>query len=61
MKRKIVPEIVKRREILSVSPDDKIIDVAAKMVDTHVAAVKMSLEEDVQETGAFVFGKQYGA
>ena len=25
------------------------------------AAVKMSLEEDVQETEAFVFGKQYGA
>ncbi len=32
MKRKIVPDIVKRREIISVSP-------AAKMVDAHVAAL----------------------
>ena len=39
MKRKIVPDIVKRREIKSVSPDDKIIDAAAKMVDAHVAAL----------------------
>ncbi len=148
MKREIVPDIVKPREIISVSRDDKIIDAAAKMVDAHVAplvvfddkenlvgivterdmthrvvakgvdtrtttvsetmtenpdtltpdnfamealdvmhsrhfrhlpvtdgskvigmvsirdlfaAVKMSLEEDVQETEAFVFGKQYGA
>ncbi len=51
MKRKIVPDIVRRREIVSVSPDDKIID----------AAVKISLEEDVHETEAFVLGKQYGA
>ncbi len=99
MKRKIVPDIVKPREIISVSREDKIIDAAAKMVDAHVAAlvvfddkenlvgivterdmthrvvakglvacirdlfaaVKMSLEEDVQETEAFVFGDQYGA
>ncbi len=136
MKRKIVPDIVKPREIISVSRDDKIIDAAAKMIDAHVAAlvvfddkenlvgivterdmthrvvargldtpttttvseimtenpdtgqfrhggarrdaipafpalagngrdlfaaVKMSLEEDVQETEAFVFGKRYGA
>ncbi len=141
MKRKIVPDIVKRREIIPVSPDDTLIDAAAKMVDALVvfddkenlfgivterdmthrvvldtrtttvseimtenpdalspdnfamealdvmqsrhfrrlpvtdgskvigmvsirdlfAAVKMSLEEDVQETEAFVFGKQYGA
>ena len=39
MKRKIVPDIVKRREIISVSPDDKIIDAAAKMLDAHVAAL----------------------
>ena len=39
MKRKIVPDIVKPREIISVSRDDKIIDAAAKMVDAHVAAV----------------------
>ncbi len=32
MKRKIVPDIVKPREIISVSP-------AAKMVDAHVAAL----------------------
>ncbi len=39
MKRKIVPDIVKPREIISVSRDDKIIDAAAKMVDAHVAAL----------------------
>ena len=32
MKRKIMPDIVKPREIISVSPDDKIID-------AHVAAL----------------------
>ncbi len=39
MKRKIMPDIVKPREIISVSPDDKIIDAAAKMVDVHVTAL----------------------
>ncbi len=39
MKRKTVPDIVKHREIISVSPDDNIIDAAAKMVDAHVAAL----------------------
>ena len=39
MKRKIVPDIVKRREIISVSPDDKIIGAAAKLVAAHVAAL----------------------
>ena len=143
-----MPDIVKPREIISVSRDDKIIDATAKMADAHVAAlvvfddkenlvgivterdmthrvvakgldtrtttvseimtenpdtltpddfamealdvmqsrhfrhlpvtdgskvigmvairdlfaaVKMSLEEDIQETEAFVFGDQYGA
>ena len=39
MKRKIVPDIVKPREIISVSRDDKIIDATAKMADAHVAAL----------------------
>lgn len=39
MNRKIVPDIVKPREIISVSPDDNIIDSAVKMVDAHVAAL----------------------
>ncbi len=39
MKRKIVPDIVRRREIVPVSPDDKITNAAAKMVDHHVAAL----------------------
>ena len=39
MKRKIVPDIVKPREVISASPDDTIIDTAAKMVDAHVAAL----------------------
>ena len=46
MKRKIVPDIVKRREIISVSPDDKIIDAAAKMVDAHVAALVVSDDKE---------------
>ncbi len=39
MKRKIVPDIVRRRKIISVPPDDTIIDAAAKMVEAHVAAL----------------------
>ncbi len=39
MKGKIVPGIVKPREIIFVSRDDKIIDAAAKMVDAHAAVV----------------------
>ncbi len=39
MKRKIVPDIVKPREVISISPDDTIIDAAAKMVDSYVAAL----------------------
>ncbi len=120
MKGKIVPGIVKPREIISVSRDDKIITapwyhrVVAKGLDTRTtavseittenpdtltpddfamealevmqsrhfrhlpvtdggkaigmvpirdlfAAVKMFLEEDIQATGALVFGDQYGA
>ena len=38
-KRQIVPDIIKPREIISASPDDKIIDAATKMVDAHVAAL----------------------
>ena len=46
MKRKIVPDIVKPREVISVSKDDTIIDAAAKMVDAHVAALVVTDDKD---------------
>ena len=39
MKRKIVPDIVKPRDVISVSKDDTVLDAATKMVDAHVAAL----------------------
>ncbi len=42
MKRKIVPDIVKPRDVVSASPDDTLIDTAAKMVDAHVAALHLT-------------------
>ena len=47
MKRKIVPDIVKPREVISASPDDTLIDAAAKMVAAHVVSL-------------VVFGDRYG-
>ena len=46
MKRKIVPDIVKPREVISASPDDTLIDAAAKMVDAHIAALIVTDDKD---------------
>ncbi len=46
MKRKIVPDIVKPRDVISASPDDTLIDAAAKMVDAHVAALVVTDDKD---------------
>ena len=48
MKRKIVPDIVKPREVISASPDDTHIDAATKMVDAHIASlVVIDAEENL--------------
>ena len=48
MKRKIVPDIVKPREVISASPDDTLIDAATKMVDAHIASlVVIDAEENL--------------
>ncbi len=44
---------------LPVTDGSKVIGMVA--IRDLFAAVKMSLEEDIQETEAFVFGDQYGA
>ena len=44
---------------LPVTDGSKVIGMVA--IRDLFAAVKMSLEEDIQETEAFVFGNQYGA
>ncbi len=46
MKRKIVPDIVKPRDVISASPDDTLIDAAAKMVDAHIAALVVTDDKD---------------
>ena len=46
---------------LPVTDGSKVMGMGTVSIQDLFAAVKMSLEEDIRETGALVFGDQYGA